>query len=64
MAMVVIGTVFVDIKGFPDDLYIPEGRNAGRVEIVHGGVGRNVAEDIALSAWWMTPPRVRRYCGS
>lgn len=47
MAMVVIGTVFVDIKGFPDDLYIPEGRNAGRVEIVHGGVGRNVAEDIA-----------------
>ena len=26
MAMVVIGTVFVDIKGFPDDLYIPEGR--------------------------------------
>ena len=47
MAMVVIGTVFVDIKGFPDELYIPEGRNAGRVEIVHGGVGRNVAEDIA-----------------
>lgn len=47
MAMVVIGMVFVDIKGFPDDLYIPEGRNAGRVEIVHGGVGRNVAEDIA-----------------
>ena len=47
MAMVVIGTVFVDIKGFPDDLYIPEGRTAGRVEIVHGGVGRNVAEDIA-----------------
>ena len=47
MPMVVIGTVFVDIKGFPDDLYIPEGRNAGRVETVHGGVGRNVAEDIA-----------------
>ena len=41
MAMVVIGTVFVDIKGFPDDLYIPEGRNAGRVEIVHGCVGGN-----------------------
>ncbi|MBQ7737916.1 MAG: carbohydrate kinase family protein [Oscillospiraceae bacterium] len=47
MAIVVIGTVFVDIKGFPDDLYNPTGRNAGRVEIVHGGVGRNVAEDIA-----------------
>ena len=47
MAMVVIGTVFVDVKGFPEDRYIPTGRNAGRVEIVHGGVGRNVAEDIA-----------------
>ena len=47
MAMVVIGTVFVDVKGFPEDRYVPTGRNAGRVEFVHGGVGRNVAEDIA-----------------
>ena len=47
MGIVVIGTVFVDIKGFPDDVYSPTGRNAGRVETVHGGVGRNVAEDIA-----------------
>ena len=47
MGIVVIGSVFVDIKGFPDDVYSPAGRNAGRVEIVHGGVGRNVAEDIA-----------------
>ena len=47
MGIVVIGSVFVDIKGFPDDVYSPTGRNAGRVEIVHGGVGRNVAEDIA-----------------
>ena len=47
MAIVVLGTVFVDIKGFPDDVYSPTGRNAGRVEMVHGGVGRNVAEDIA-----------------
>ena len=47
MAIVVIGSVFVDIKGFPDDVYSPTGRNAGRVETVHGGVGRNVAEDIA-----------------
>ena len=45
--IVVIGTVFVDIKGFPFNTYIPAGRNAGRVETVHGGVGRNVAEDIA-----------------
>ena len=47
MAIVVVGNVFVDIKGFPDDLYIPGGRNSGRVQVVHGGVGRNVAEDIA-----------------
>ncbi|MBE6910567.1 MAG: carbohydrate kinase family protein [Ruminococcaceae bacterium] len=47
MAIVVVGAVFVDIKGFPDDVYVPTGRNAGRVETVHGGVGRNVAEDIA-----------------
>lgn len=47
MAIVVIGTVFVDVKGFPDDVYLPTGRNKGRVETVHGGVGRNVAEDIA-----------------
>ena len=45
--IVVIGTVFVDIKGFPFNTYIPAGRNAGTVETVHGGVGRNVAEDIA-----------------
>ena len=47
MAIVVVGTVFVDIKGFPEDIYIPGGRNSGDVQIVHGGVGRNVAEDIA-----------------
>lgn len=47
MGIVVIGAVYVDIKGYPDYAYIPAGRNAGRVEYVHGGVGRNVAEDIA-----------------
>ena len=45
--IVIAGNVFVDIKGFPYNNYIPAGRNAGDVEIVHGGVGRNVAEDIA-----------------
>ena len=45
--IVVIGTVFVDIKGYPRTKYIPGGRNAGRVVQVHGGVSRNVAEDIA-----------------
>ena len=47
MGIVVIGAVFVDVKGFPEANFIPTGRNAGRVERVHGGVGRNVAEDIA-----------------
>ena len=47
MGIVVVGAVFVDIKGYPNYTYIPAGRNAGRVEYVHGGVGRNVAEDIA-----------------
>ena len=45
--IVVIGTVFLDIKGYPIAKYIPGGRNAGRVVRVHGGVSRNVAEDIA-----------------
>ena len=47
MGIVVIGAVFVDIKGYPESNFIPAGRNAGRVEQVHGGVARNVAEDIA-----------------
>ncbi len=47
MGIVVIGAVFVDIKGYPEANFIPTGRNKGRVEHVHGGVGRNVAEDIA-----------------
>ena len=47
MSIVVIGTTFVDIKGFPEDTYIPTGRNVGRVEYIHGGVARNVVEDIA-----------------
>lgn len=47
MGIVVIGAVFVDIKGYPEDTFIPTGRNRGRVEQVHGGVARNVAEDVA-----------------
>lgn len=47
MGIVVIGAIFVDIKGYPEDIYIPAGKNAGRVEQIHGGVGRNVAEDVA-----------------
>ena len=47
MKIAVIGATFVDIKGFPLDSYIPTGRNVGRVEYIHGGVARNVVEDIA-----------------
>lgn len=47
MGIVVIGAAFVDIKGFPLDNYIPDGRNVGRIEYIHGGVSRNVVEDIA-----------------
>lgn len=47
MSIVVMGATFVDIKGFPVDAYIPTGRNVGYIEYVHGGVSRNVVEDIA-----------------
>ncbi len=47
MGIVVVGAAFVDIKGYPLAQYIPGGRNVGRVLQVHGGVSRNVAEDIA-----------------
>lgn len=47
MGIVVLGAVFVDIKGYPEAAFIPTGRNVGRVEQIHGGVGRNVAEDVA-----------------
>ena len=45
--IVVFGSAFVDIKGYPLSMYIPGGRNVGRVTQVHGGVSRNVVEDIA-----------------
>ena len=45
--IIVVGATFVDIKGFPHDLYVPTGRNVGHIEYIHGGVARNVAEDIA-----------------
>jgi len=47
MNLAVIGTVFVDVKGFPLGDFIPQGRNAGRIQEFHGGVSRNIAEDIA-----------------
>ena len=47
MGIVVIGAAFVDVKGYPMGAFIPKGRNAGSIVQIHGGVGRNVAEDIA-----------------
>lgn len=46
MSIAVIGAIFVDIKGYPLSTYIPGGRNAGKVRYVHGGVSRNIAEDL------------------
>ena len=43
MSIVVMGAVFVDIKGYPQEQYNPAGRNVGRVIHTHGGVSRNVA---------------------
>lgn len=46
MGIAVFGAVFVDIKGYPSGQYIPNGRNVGNVIQVHGGVSRNIAEDL------------------
>ena len=62
---VVFGTVFMDCKGFAANRYDPLGRNVGTVRFIHGGVGRNVAENLALAAlrrfsyllWTMAPWR-------
>lgn len=43
----VIGTIFVDCKGFAHQHYNPLGRNLGSIQFVHGGVGRNVVENLA-----------------
>jgi len=47
IGILVFGAVFVDIKGYPFSLYRADGRNAGKVVKVHGGVSRNIVEDIA-----------------
>ncbi len=44
---VVMGVIFVDIKGFPFGAYHATGTNLGSIKFVHGGVSRNVAEDMA-----------------
>ncbi|MBQ9156276.1 MAG: carbohydrate kinase family protein [Eubacterium sp.] len=47
MKNIVIGTTFIDIKGFPESDFAANGRNAGDISYVHGGVGRNIAENLA-----------------
>ena len=49
-----VGSIFTDIKGFASASYRPKERNLGRVEFVHGGVCRNIAEDIASSGMPVT----------
>ena len=43
----VIGVSFVDVKGYPHGVYVPDGRNLGKIETVEGGVARNIAENFA-----------------
>lgn len=55
-SVAVIGTVFVDYKGFAPKGYNPVGRNVGRVEIVPGGVARNVAVNmrhLSVATWFV-----------
>jgi pseudouridine kinase len=53
-SVAVIGTVFVDYKGFVREGYQPSGRNIGRLAITPGGVARNVAmnmRSLGLDTW-------------
>ena len=44
--MLVIGAIFVDVKGFAREKYLPLERNVGDVQVTYGGVCRNVAENL------------------
>ncbi len=43
----VIGTANVDICGYPYSTLIPKTSNIGRITVTIGGVGRNIAENLA-----------------
>jgi len=43
----VIGGSNIDIQGFPNETLVPADSNLGRIRISFGGVGRNIAENIA-----------------
>ena len=44
----VIGGINVDVKGYPENELLPGTSNPGRVHISPGGVGRNIAHNLAL----------------
>ena len=44
--MLVIGAVFMDVKGFARGRYMPLERNVGDVQVTEGGVCRNVVENL------------------
>ncbi len=44
--MLVVGGIFVDVKGFAQSQYMPLERNVGEVQVTAGGVCRNVAENL------------------
>lgn len=48
MRATVIGNIFVDVKGTAMATIHKHVKNAGRVEIVHGGVGRNVSHNLSV----------------
>ncbi len=64
MGIVVFGATFVDIKGYPFGRYVADGRNAGKVVEVHGGVSRNAVEDIANVELKPTYVSVMDYSGT
>lgn len=45
--IIVAGGINIDIKGFPFAKAIPGDSNPGRVSNAAGGVGRNIAENLA-----------------
>ncbi|WP_232697245.1 carbohydrate kinase family protein [Brevibacillus daliensis] len=45
----VLGTVFIDVKGFAFDNYQAQTKNLGSIQFTHGGVGRNIAENLGRS---------------
>ncbi len=54
LGTVVVGVIFTDIKGVPCGARSASGRTLGKVEYVHGGVSRNVVENIAVSGMPVT----------